>query len=143
MPSLSNEELREKESALATEIRRLLPDFVDSCRTNEDIVIIHQDSFAADYQQDEFVLLGKAIKFAGLYGKELRIIGTNRETLKGSRKPELIHDGMTARERSSSGWVGGVQDSAPTSNKRNSFIDRSSHHQAPPAVSGPRIPFCK
>ena len=90
MPNISDEELREKESALAAEVRRLLPDFVDSCRTNEDMVIIHQDSFAADYQQDEFVVLGKAIKFAGLYGKELRIIGTNRETLKGSRKPELI-----------------------------------------------------
>ena len=90
MPSLSNEELREKEAGLSAEIRRLLPDFVESCRKNEDMVIIHQDSFAADYQDDEYVLLGKAIKFAGLHGKELRIIGTNRETLKGSRKPELI-----------------------------------------------------
>ena len=27
-----------------------------------------------------------AIKFAGLYGKEVRIIGTNRETLKGQGK---------------------------------------------------------
>jgi predicted amidohydrolase YtcJ len=50
-----------------------------------------QDSFAADYQDDEYTLLGKAIKFAGLHGKELRIIGTKRETLKGSRKPELLH----------------------------------------------------
>ena len=72
------------------EIRRLLPDFVKSCGKNEDVVILHQDSFAADYQQDEYALLGMAIKFAGLYGKEVRIIGTNRETLKGSRKPELI-----------------------------------------------------
>jgi hypothetical protein len=31
-----------------------------------------------------------AIKFAGLHEKEVRIIGTNRETLKGSGKPELI-----------------------------------------------------
>jgi len=89
MPSISDEKLREKEAGLSAEIRRLLPDFVDSCRKNED-VIIHQDSFAADYQDDEFVLLGKAIKFAGLYGKELRIIGTNRETLKESRRPELV-----------------------------------------------------
>ena len=72
------------------EIRRLLPDFVKSCGKNEDVVILHQDSFAADYQQDEYALLGMAIKFAGLYGKEVRIIGTNRETLKGSRKPALI-----------------------------------------------------
>jgi hypothetical protein len=54
------------------------------------MVIIHQDSFAADYQQDEYTLLGMAIMFAGLHGKEIRIIGTNRETLKSPGKPELI-----------------------------------------------------
>ena len=68
----------------------MLPDFVKACATNEDVIILHQDSFAADYQQDEYVLLGMAIKFAGLHGKEVRITGTNRETLKGSGKPELI-----------------------------------------------------
>jgi len=90
MPSITDKEVRERKAALSAEIRRLLPDFVESCLKNQDMVIIHQDSFAADYQDDEYVLLGKAIKFAGLHGKELRIIGTNRETLKGSRKPELI-----------------------------------------------------
>ena len=54
------------------------------------MVIIHQDAFAADYQDDEYALLGKAIKFAGLHGKEVRIIGRNRETLKGASKPELV-----------------------------------------------------
>ena len=77
-------------AALSAEIRRLLPDFVESCLKNEEVVIIHQDSFAADYQQDEYALLGKAIKFAGLHGKEIHIIGTNRETLKGPPKPETI-----------------------------------------------------
>jgi hypothetical protein len=90
VPKVSDDELKQREAALSAEIRRLLPDFVQSCRKNEDLVIIHQDSFATDYQQDEYALLGKAIKFAGLYGKELRIIGTNRETLKESRKPELV-----------------------------------------------------
>jgi hypothetical protein len=90
MPKISDEELKQKEAALSAEIRRLLPDFVRSCLKNEDIVIIHQDSFAADYQQDEYALLGMAIKFAGLHEKEVRIIGRNRETLKGSGKPELI-----------------------------------------------------
>ena len=90
MLNLSDEELRERKAALSAEIRRLLPDFVESCRNNEDVVIIHQDSFAADYQEDEYALLGMAIKFAGLHGKEVRIIGKNRETLKGSGKPELV-----------------------------------------------------
>ena len=90
MPKVLDDELKQREAALSAEIRRLLPDFVESCRKNEDLVIIHQDSFAADYQQDEYALLGKAIKFAGLHGKEIHIIGTNRETLKGPPKPETI-----------------------------------------------------
>jgi hypothetical protein len=90
MQKMSEEELMEKEAALAEEIERLLPDFVTSCRDKADVVIIHQDAFAADYQDHEYGLLGKAIKFAGLRGKEIRIIGKNRETLKGASKPELL-----------------------------------------------------
>jgi hypothetical protein len=41
--------------------------------------VIHQDAFSVEY--DEYELLGMAIKFAGLYGREVRIIGKNRETL--------------------------------------------------------------
>jgi hypothetical protein len=33
------------------------------------------------YQDDEFALFGKAIKYAGLHGKEVRVIDKNRETL--------------------------------------------------------------
>ena len=40
-----------------------------------------QDAFAADYQEDEYKLLGMAIKYAGLRGKEVRVIGKNRNTL--------------------------------------------------------------
>ena len=90
MQNLPEKELMEKEVALAAEVERLLPDFVNSCRDKADVVIIHQDAFAADYQDDEYTLLGKAIKFAGLHGKEVRIIGKNRETLKGTSKPELV-----------------------------------------------------
>jgi len=73
--------LLEKETALIAEIERLLPDFARSCRDSTDVIIIHQDSFAADYQDDEYTLFGKAMKFAGIYGKEIRVIGKNRETL--------------------------------------------------------------
>jgi hypothetical protein len=45
------------------------------------VVVLHQDAFAADYQEDEYKLLGMAIKFAGLHGKEVRIVGKNRETV--------------------------------------------------------------
>jgi hypothetical protein len=90
MQNMPEEELMEKEAALAAEVERLLPDFANSCRDEADVVIIHQDAFATDYQDHEYALLGKAIKFAGLHGKEVRIIGKNRETLKGASKPELL-----------------------------------------------------
>jgi hypothetical protein len=90
MENMPEKELMEKEAALAAEVERLLPDFVNSCRDKADVVIIHQDAFAADYQDHEYALLGKAIKFAGVHGKEVRIIGKNRETLKGSSRPELL-----------------------------------------------------
>jgi hypothetical protein len=85
MLKLSDEELRENEAVLTAKIDRLLPDFGKSCRENSDVVIVHQDSFAADYQDEEFTLLGMAIKFAGLHGKEIRVVGKNRETLQASR----------------------------------------------------------
>jgi hypothetical protein len=44
-------------------------------------VLLHRDAFAADYQEDEYTLLGVAIKYAGLRGKEVRVIGKNRSTL--------------------------------------------------------------
>ena len=90
MQNMPEEELMEKEAALVAEVERLLPGFVNSCREKADVVIIHQDAFAADYQDHEYALLGKAIKFAGLHGKEVHIIGKNRETLKGASKPELL-----------------------------------------------------
>jgi len=90
MQNMPEAELMEKEAVLAAEVERLLPDFVNSCRDKADVVIIHQDAFAADYQDHEYALLGKAIKFAGLHGKEVHIIGKNRETLKVTSKPELL-----------------------------------------------------
>jgi hypothetical protein len=73
--------LVEKETALTLEIESFLPDFARCCRGSEDVILIHQDSFAADYQDDEYTLFGKALKFASLHGKEVRVIGRNRETL--------------------------------------------------------------
>jgi hypothetical protein len=60
-------------------MERMLPEFVKSCTETGDPLLIHQDAFGADY--DEHELLGMAIKFAGLFGKEVRIVGKNRGTL--------------------------------------------------------------
>jgi hypothetical protein len=85
MPNTPEVEITNREKALARVIEDLLPDFVKSCRENNDVVVLHQDAFAADYQEDEYKLLGMAIKFAGLCGREVRIIGKNRGTLKQPR----------------------------------------------------------
>lgn len=72
----------ERAVALQAEIEGRLPDFAAMVRNGlNDAVVLHQDSFAADYQTDEFALLGQAIKYAGLFGREVRVIGKNRETL--------------------------------------------------------------
>jgi hypothetical protein len=80
MADSRDQALMEKEKALV-EIENLLADFARSCRDSGDVVIIHQDSFAADCQDEEYALFGKALKFAGLHGKEVRVIGRNRETM--------------------------------------------------------------
>ena len=76
---MTDQELEKREKALRIAMERILPDFVKSCRETGGPLLIHQDSFAVDY--NEYDLLGMAIKFAGLYGKEVRIIGKNRGTL--------------------------------------------------------------
>jgi hypothetical protein len=48
-------------------------------------IILHQDAFAADYQEEEYRLLGMAIKFAGIFGRDVLINGANRETLDQNR----------------------------------------------------------
>lgn len=45
------------------------------------MVVPHQDAFAADYRDDEYMLLGVAVKYAGLCGKEVQVVGKNRQTV--------------------------------------------------------------
>ena len=58
-----------------------LPEFARMCADSVDMVIFHQDAFAADYQESEFSLLGRAVKYAGLLGKQVQVIGRNSQTL--------------------------------------------------------------
>jgi hypothetical protein len=78
---MSNEERMQREANLIATIRAKLPDFARMCADDSELVMLHQDSFAADYQDDEYALLGMAIKYAGLRGKEVRVIGKNRSSL--------------------------------------------------------------
>jgi len=78
---MTDEERMQRESSLIATIRKQLPDFARMCaRTTPNTYCSYQDAFAADYQEDEYMLLGMAIKYAGLRGKEVRVIGTNRSS---------------------------------------------------------------
>ena len=79
-------EFARKEANLIAAVERMLPDFARACRAPDlPVVILHQDAFAADYQEEEYRLLGMAIKFAGICGKEVHIIGRNRQTVDQTR----------------------------------------------------------
>ena len=69
---MTNDERMQRESSLIATIRKNLPDFAKACADDT------ERAFAADYQEDEYTLLGMAIKYAGLRGKEVRVIGKNR-----------------------------------------------------------------
>lgn len=64
----------DRERLLREEIERELPDFQKACAQDTPVVIMHQDAFAPLLGSNEIFLLGKAIKYAGLCGKEVRII---------------------------------------------------------------------
>jgi hypothetical protein len=73
-------ELKKRQDELIAQVESKLPEFAKGVKTRQ-LGILHQDSFAADLDDDEYKLLGMAIKYAGIYGSPLQIIGTNRETL--------------------------------------------------------------
>jgi hypothetical protein len=78
---MTNDERMQRESSLIATVRKTLPEFAKVCADDAEVVLLHQDAIAADYQEDEYMLLGMAIKYAGLRGKEVRVIGKNRSSL--------------------------------------------------------------
>jgi hypothetical protein len=58
MTFMTNEERMQRESNLIATIRKKLPDFARMCADDAEQVLLHQDAFAADYQEDEYMLLG-------------------------------------------------------------------------------------
>jgi hypothetical protein len=51
--TMTNDERLQRESSLIATIRRKLPDLVKACADDTELVLLHQDAFAADYQEDE------------------------------------------------------------------------------------------
>lgn len=68
-------------------VEKYLPEFAKAVRDMLAIeadtrgpITLHQDAFAAGYHDDEYTLLGMAIKYAGLSGVSVMVMGTNHET---------------------------------------------------------------
>jgi hypothetical protein len=78
---MTDSEIMLRESNLVQTIQKELPDFAKACADDVEVVVLHQDAFATDYRDDEYRLLGMAIKYAGLSGKEVQVIGRNRQTV--------------------------------------------------------------
>jgi hypothetical protein len=78
---MTDSDLIQREANLVRTIQEKLPDFVKMCADDVEVVVLHQDAFAADYRDDEYMLLGMAVKYAGLCGKEVQVIGRNRQTV--------------------------------------------------------------
>ena len=67
----------ERERKLIEEIQSVLPEFVQACNSRQsDFIIMSQEAFAPMLGEYELLLLGKAIKYAGLIGKEVRVIAS-------------------------------------------------------------------
>jgi hypothetical protein len=62
--TMTNDERMRRESTIIATIRTKLPEFAKACADDTELVLLHQDAFAADYQEDEYTLLGMAIKYA-------------------------------------------------------------------------------
>lgn len=65
---------------LKQEIEDALPKFARACHAETDLMLMHQDS-SRQIIRTELSLLGKAIKYAGLLGKDVHVIGRNAQTV--------------------------------------------------------------
>ncbi|MEZ6051287.1 MAG: hypothetical protein R3C02_07875 [Planctomycetaceae bacterium] len=84
-PNMYEEESRV--AVLQATVPHYLPEFdaaikkaITDAEGDPPILIIHQDAFAAGYDDDEYTLLGMSVKYAGLHGVIVQIIGKNHET---------------------------------------------------------------
>ena len=78
-PKVSKKEFNTRKAILWDTVHKYLPEFVESVRLVAEgeakFVALHQDAFAAAYDDDEYMLLGMAIKYAGLKGANVMILG--------------------------------------------------------------------
>jgi len=80
MSSGNPPELAKKQASLIAVVEEMFRP-CEACRAQDTpVVIMHQDAFAADYQEEEYRRMGMAVKFGGTCGKEIHIIRPTRRT---------------------------------------------------------------
>jgi hypothetical protein len=85
-PSPTPDEEKKRIEVLRATVAKYLPDFARGVAEiaaegeKDSTMLLHQDAFAAGYDDDEYTLLGMAVKFAGLHGVGVTVHGTNHET---------------------------------------------------------------
>lgn len=67
--------IEQNKQKLIEAVKKELPDFVEAVQKSNqgDAIVFDQKAFAADFQDGEFRLLGMAVKYAGLMGREVHI----------------------------------------------------------------------
>jgi hypothetical protein len=56
-------------------VKKATKEATQSGQEEQPMMVLHQDAFAAGYHKDEYILLGLAIKYAGLHNVAVTIIG--------------------------------------------------------------------
>ena len=93
---VSKQEWAARRIALKKEIEHKLPSFAavcrDAARAGSQNVFIHQNAFAAMYSDDEYTLLGKAMKYAGFFGLTINFGGDPTYTPEDAGGPETTDE---------------------------------------------------
>ncbi len=85
-PSPTPHQEEERIAVLRATVEKYLPDFAKGVAEiaakgeKDSTMLLHQDAFAAGYHDDEYTLLGMAIKYAGLLGVAVTVMGRNHKT---------------------------------------------------------------
>lgn len=89
---ISKQEWAARRLILKKEIETKLPSFALMCqnadRSGTQNVFIHQNAFAAMYSDEEYTLLGKAMKYAGFFGLTINFGGDPTYTPDDAAGPE-------------------------------------------------------
>jgi hypothetical protein len=86
-PSVTREEEVKRIEVLKATVEKYFPEFATRVKQasvepkkDRTVMGLHQDAFAAGYDDDEYTLCGMCIKYAGLHDVHIMVAGKNHET---------------------------------------------------------------